>query len=193
MKKNRHRHKQSKRVYPHNDLANTARRMRLNVEAKDSGDRTGIAHDVLAGYTFLAFSLEARINFLGAKLVKNWRERDGFDRKLNRVLRATGVEADCESRPFSVIAKVKEVRDLLAHGKPIESSVDETLDLTDDEAKDLAERGAELLTGWEEYTDPAGFYEAYDDVEEVWNALLQASGIPAFDTLSSGLWSISLE
>lgn len=167
--------------------------MRLNVGAKDSGDRTGIAHDVLAGYTFLAFGLEARINFLGAKLVKNWCERDAFDRKLKKVLRATGVEVDCNSRPLSVIAKVKEVRDLLAHVKPTDLNFDETLDLTDDEAKDLAERGAELLTGWEAYTDPVRFYEAYDDVEELWRVLIQASGIPAFDTLSSGLWSVSLE
>ena len=67
------------RIYPHNDLGNLARYHREVVNAKvTSGDLDGISLDCMSFFIALAFSVEAFVNFIGSKKVKNWNERAAY-------------------------------------------------------------------------------------------------------------------
>jgi hypothetical protein len=63
-----------KNIYIHNDLSNAAFHFKTSVEEKLKGDRTGIAFHSLACLVMTAFTFEAEMNFLGAKLIDGWNE-----------------------------------------------------------------------------------------------------------------------
>ena len=87
MSKIRVRRQFKQHIHVHNDLARGAKHFRDTVRAKlAEGDELGISFDVLAELIFLAFSIEARLNFLGDKLISGWDERQGAQAKLKRVL-----------------------------------------------------------------------------------------------------------
>jgi hypothetical protein len=76
MEKRLARHKGYKNVYVHNDLAGAAYHFKGVIESKlAANDRKGIAYDYMACLLMLAFTFEAQINFLGLKLISNWKEK----------------------------------------------------------------------------------------------------------------------
>jgi DNA-binding MltR family transcriptional regulator len=94
-----------------------------------------------------------------------------------------GVAQDFSVRPYSSIAKLKDFRDTLAHGKPEDKFLDDEVEAT---AEDLEAMGI-LHANWEAYIiDQRFFHEAYDDVEKIWKELLAKSGLTVFDTLTHG-------
>jgi hypothetical protein len=75
-------------VYLHNHLANSAYWFKQQIEKKiESGDRSGISFDYLACAVSIAFTNEAHINFFGMKCVKDFRERDRIESKLQLCLK----------------------------------------------------------------------------------------------------------
>jgi len=122
--------------------------------AKD--DREGVGLEIIAGLTLLAFEVEARFNFLGAKLISNWEERKPAILKVKRVCKRLGVAPDFSVRPYRSVEKLKDFRDTLAHGKPEEKVFDEEVVAT---AEDLATMGI-LRADWEAYIDHGFFQES---------------------------------
>jgi hypothetical protein len=87
------------------------------------GDHDGVGLEIIAGLTLLAFEVEARFNFLGAKRITDWKERAPAVVKAKKVCKRLGVAPDFLVRPYSSIAKLKDFRDTLAHGKPEEKTL----------------------------------------------------------------------
>jgi len=72
MEKVRARVQSTKRVYIHNDLSNAAFHFKDAIEEKiKANETTGITFEYMACALMLAFTFEAKINFLGWKLVQN--------------------------------------------------------------------------------------------------------------------------
>jgi len=116
----------------------------------------------------LAFTMEAKINFLGTKLVADWKERRPFLTKLNHVLEHVALNVDFGARPYSTIRTLKDLRDSLAHGKPLHLELDR-----------------------ESYCNAEFANQAYEDVNGIWRQLLFASNLSLFETLSGGAHSIT--
>lgn len=83
--------KVNKSIYIHNDIDQAAYYFKQRVEDRAAkGDRDGIALEMIACLVLLAFVSEARFNFLGHKLVKNWDERMPALVKVEKVLKRLG-------------------------------------------------------------------------------------------------------
>lgn len=91
------------------------------------------------------------------------------------------------SRPYKSIVDLKDFRDTLAHGKPKEVLQEIEVITTHEE---LAARG-HLSADWEKYLSEEFVFDAYQDVNLIWNDLLKRSGLEVFDTLTGG-GSVSL-
>jgi hypothetical protein len=81
-------------------------------------DRDGVGLEIIAGLTLLAFEVEARFNFLGAKLIADWDERAPAILKVKKVCKRLVIAPNFSVRPYLSVAKLKDFRDTLAHGKP---------------------------------------------------------------------------
>ncbi len=183
MAKLRVRLKAHRHIYIHNDIGNAAFYFKNRVDERAAkGDREGIGLEIMASLTLLAFEVEARLNFLGAKLIQGWNEHVPANVKVKKVCRHLGIAPDFSARPYSSVSKLKAFRDTLAHGKPEDKSFDEELVAT---AEELEAMGI-LHADWESYIDQAFLQEAYDDVEQIWKEMLAKSGLTVFDTLTHG-------
>lgn len=186
MEKIKVRRQAKKHIYVHNDLSNAAYHFNKIINERFANDDIeGIAFDILAELVFLAFTIEAKVNFLGSKLVGGWKERERFWTKINLVLDRLSLEVDFDTRPYSTVKRLKELRDSLAHGKPLLLELDEetVIDAHDDESIDLRAE-------WQSYCIKEFANEAYGDVNEIWRQLLSASKLTLFETLSGGEQSI---
>jgi hypothetical protein len=188
MEKIKVRQQAKKHIYVHNDLSNAAYHFNKKVnERLANNDREGIAFDILAELIFLAFTIEAKINFLGTKLVADWKERRPFLTKLNHILEHLALNVDFGARPYSTIRTLKELRDSLAHGKPLHLELDEE---TIVEATN-ADQSIDLSADWDSYCNAEFANQAYEDVNGIWRQLLFASKLSLFETLSGGEHSIT--
>lgn len=176
-------------LYVHNDLGNTAYYFwrRINERfAKD--DHEGIGLEITACLAMIAFTTEARVNFLGYRLIDNWRERDPAWVKLETVSKHLEIDPDKTVRPFLTLDRLKAFRDGIAHGKPSEITVEEELITTQEEL----EKQDILRNEWDEFINRDFMNEAYDDAESLWHRLLDASGLSIADTLTQGQRQITL-
>ena len=74
---------------------------------------------MMASLVFCAFSIEAKINFIGWKVLENgWPDRTNFREKVDLLRKFLGVELDWGVRPLQTLGQLKRFRDTLAHGKP---------------------------------------------------------------------------
>jgi hypothetical protein len=106
------------------------------------GTPKGAFYDDLVAMVFALLALEAYLNFVGERIAPEiWKdEREffrrepyrGFDGKLRKVLELVGIaEPARDVRPYSTVWLLKDLRDLIAHAKPmrfgsiIEHRVDE--------------------------------------------------------------------
>ena len=176
--------KSNKSICIHNDLSNAAFYFKDRIRKRiDNNDRDGIFLEMIAGLTMTAFAMEANINFVGAKILgEDWNERDAYWKKVRQVIDAIGIETDYDERPFSCIEKMKTLRDALAHGKPECVSKEEIVVGTYDELE--AQR--RLSGSWEEMVTLDNVENWYDDMNEIWNLMLEAAAISVFDTITQG-------
>ena len=185
--------------FPHNDIANAALYMRERLskafEDKDRGD--GIFLDMIAMVTMVAFALEGYVNFVGITLIErsatdkgsaaaSWSdyERKSTKDKVKALLKMTGVDIDWNKRPHATIGELNEIRNMFAHPKPHKPKVREWEAVGTDaefrkQLRDYRPEYEERLT-WEFCT------RAYDDVEAIWQCLLDVAKINPFDALSGG-------
>ena len=179
-----------KNIYIHNDLANTADHIRKRVEEMEAtGNREGIALDITACLTMLAFTFESRMNFVGAKRVAGWSERRPFGKKLGNVLEKLGITPDLTERPYSTVGELKTFRDIIAHGKPDESEIDELVE-SDGTFDDLA---TDLRGVWEAHLTVEFMRQCFEDLDAIWHDWLERAGIGRYETITHGSHEISLE
>ena len=165
---------------PHNDLERAARHFRVRIDERFAvNDLKGIAFDILAELMFLAFSVEAKVNFLGATLVPDWQERSPFNEKLNRMLDHLGIRTDWTSRPYSTLKTLKNLRDSMAHGKPVHEQKTEDLIINTEDEENLF---AALQSEWNCYYQGTFYREAHDDVNTIWEQWFAASQLTRFET-----------
>jgi hypothetical protein len=190
MEKYRVRRQAKKNIYIHNDLSNAAFHFKKSVDSRvKEGNREGIAFEVMACLSMLAFSFEARINFLGSKLYQEkWKERQAFNNKVGQVINKVKLGLPEQERPFISIEKLKIFRDSIAHGKPCTIEVDEVVEVGYDDL----DRVVDLSAGWEDFCSESVMVEIYEDIEEIWQLLLSKSGLELFETITHGSGGITL-
>ena len=81
--------------------------------------------------------------------------------------------ARLSARPYLSVAKLKNFRDTLAHGKPEDKIFDNEVVATAEELEAMGILHAE----WEAYISQDFFTEAYIDAEQIWKELLAKSGL----------------
>jgi hypothetical protein len=179
-----------RRIHPHNDLIQGAHHFKTRIDARlAKGDLKGITYDILAELIFLAFAVEARINFLGIKVVPEWKERAHFEDKVRRVVERAGLCVDWNTRPWSTVRTLKkELRDVVAHAKPQYRTTDEIVVIEQDAAD--GKPGDGLQASWAEYCTGTFYREAYEDVQTIWEQLLPRCGLTPYDALTGSEWHL---
>lgn len=155
------------------------KRIELN---HSKGDREGISLDMMACIVTMSFAIEARINFLGHRLMHNWAEFKPLKDKIKVVAQHLGVSADLGRRPYKSINSIKYFRDRLAHGKPEIIKTTEIVVATDEEIESINVLKAE----WEDYLNLGFIQQAYSDCDEIWEKFLKLAGLNVFDTMTRG-------
>ncbi len=165
----------------HNDLSNCAWCFNKEVQKKfDSGETEGVYHEMLACLVFSAFSVEAKVNFVGWKVLeKGWPERANLREKINLL----NVHLDCDlvwsERPLHTIRELKRFRDTVAHGKP--EIVDET------KIVNVEPEIWDALKGqWEQSVNRDFVQRCIDDEKKLWNVLLEKADIELYQTITHG-------
>lgn len=179
-----------KNIYVHNDLSNAAFHFKKSVDSRlEEGNREGIAFEIMACLSMLAFSFEAKINFLGAKLFQdNWNERQAFNIKVSQVIDKVKLGLPENERPYTAIKKLKTFRDSIAHGKPCTIEVDEVVEVDHDDLDHVID----LSAGWEDFCTESIMGEVYEDIEKIWQLLLSKSDLELFETITQGSCGITL-
>lgn len=112
------------RINPHNTLLNLAHYQVGIVEEKlATGKEDGIVLDCTSAIIAMAFSVEALMNYVGQKKIADWKERAAFKKKIERLEAVLGFHFDATAEPFKTIRLLKEARDTMAHGQPVEFQV----------------------------------------------------------------------
>lgn len=173
----------------HNDLANAAfhftERVRKAIEA---GEREGVGHDMMAALTMTAFAYEAYLNFVGNAAIEHWDERQSLWKKERQILESLGLEWKENERPRSTTRELRDFRDVLAHGKPVLTKQTQEAEGTDSDLQTLLRN---YKPEWETKLDPDFVSRAYEDVEAMWRAMLQAGQINVIETISHGSRTIT--
>jgi len=164
-------------VYPHNDLLNLASYQKGVIEQKlIEGIQDALALDCIACLISLAFSVEALVNFVGSKKVNDWVERQPYLNKVNQVCQSVGLEFDRTQESYARIWELKELRNSLAHGQPIETSTT---------ARNREELREAMQCPWDEHLNPDYVFETYHAVKEFKRLLLEHGEIALGETLTS--------
>jgi hypothetical protein len=178
-----------KYIYIHNDLSNAAFHFKTIIEDRlEKDDRVGITFDCMACLLMCAFSFEAYINFLGAKLLKNWDEWQRFDNKLQQVLKRLDIKSDQAKRPYSAIKRLNNFRNTIAHGKPDEEEYDKIVEI----AGDGSDARPDLTGDWVAMCDTNTVFEIYEDIDTIWKEFIAKSGLSVYDTLTHGEGGLTL-
>jgi hypothetical protein len=184
----------TRKVYVHNDLSQAATYFADTIEKKTKqGTRDAIMFDGMASAVLVAFAFEAKLNFMGSQLFKNgklteWDEFQSHTKKLKKVFEVLGISIEIEKRPLSSMQKMKTLRDILDHGKPVEVETDEIVIGFPDEL----DRGPQLAAGWETYCTADSVREALADLDDLWKLMIEKSGLRTFDTMTHGEGSITV-
>ena len=107
--------------------------------------------------------------------------------KVKKVTKQLGVKYDDTSRPFQTVRELKEFRDTLAHGKPVDLHNDKEVITTQEE---LDKRGF-LTPDWHSSLNEAFVTRAFDDSDTIWRDLLSRAKLDIFDTITQGESSIT--
>jgi hypothetical protein len=77
-------------------------------------------YDVLPVVVFMAFTIEAYLNSIGARKIPLWPhlERQPWRRKIQILHEVTGKSTDWGAQPLQFATEIFGIRDQLAHGKP---------------------------------------------------------------------------
>lgn len=184
------RHHEKKSIYIHNDLSGAAHyfQSRIADRLSNNEDKKGISYEYISWMIMLAFGFEAKINFLGHKLLKKWRERDSYDDKIKMVCKHLGIEINRNEEPFCLIYDLKEFRDTIAHGKPIEEEFDKIIEIAADQSDSIID----LRGTWETQCNPDKIKKIHEATETLWQEMLKRSQINIYETMTHGTGGYTL-
>jgi hypothetical protein len=178
-----------RKLYIHSTLEGAAHFIKGVIEEKvKEGKRDGLGFDYMTCAVMLAFSLEAKLNFMGAKYAKPWNELMRWKAKANHVFKAIGIEPDWTKRPYVSLEKMKVFRDTVAHGKPLEETLD--YEATGEEAEIRA--SLNLRQAWEAMISHEEVMQSYDDTERVWQDMVVKSQIDVHELRDQAEFSIQV-
>jgi hypothetical protein len=165
------------RQYPHQSLKTLAHYHLAVINNKVAkGNEEAIALDCTSFLIALAFTVEALVNFVGSKKIKSWKERSAYKKKIKELEEHLNLSFDETTEPHKTLWILKNIRDQMAHGKPVEfnSAVESSSTIQ-----------SLLAPVWDHYCYPEFVNHSYAQVAEFERLLLRAAGIKLGATLSS--------
>jgi hypothetical protein len=143
-------------------------------------------HQFRASLVFSAFTLEAYLNHIGAKIFSCWEdlERLSPKNKLNVIAERLNVEIDYGKPPWQIMKNLFDFRNDIAHGKSVKVKSEIILPLenhSEDDVSELFER-----TRWEKYCTEKNAVRAREDVESIVKIMHKAAGFEADFPFVSG-------
>jgi len=119
------------------------------------------------------------LNFVGHKEIGDWKERRTYKHKMKLVCEKASLKFDTKLEPFKTLWQLKELRDLIAHGQPIEisSSISSREDM----------RRA-MQCPWDKNLTSKYVNHAYDIVKNFENQLFRNCRIIIGDTLTEAVY-----
>lgn len=173
---------QKVRIYPHQTLRSLALVNHELLAGKLAAkDETDLDYYCINSIVSLAFSVEAILNFVGGKKVSGWKESQNWNQKLKKIYKAINEPLDFKTEPLMSILKLKEIRNEIAHGKPVEVVRS---------ASNLTEAKLNMKAKWELLLDPNFALHAYGQVDIFYDYLLEKLGISVIETLTSSIGTI---
>jgi len=167
------------KIYPHNDLFNLAHYQREVINSKKAkGVKDAIGLDCLGCLISLAFTVEALVNFVGHKKITGWQERQTYKQKIKQVCTEANLNFDAHNEPFKTLWQLKDLRDSIAHGQPIEAT-------TTVNSRDGLRQSMECP--WDQHLTTEYINHAYDTVTEFERQLFENCQIMITDTLTSAV------
>ncbi|GBE37561.1 hypothetical protein BMS3Bbin08_00151 [bacterium BMS3Bbin08] len=132
-------------------------------------------HQFMASLVFTAFTLEAYLNHIGAKIFTCWNdlERLSPKEKINVIAEKLSVQVDYGKRPWQIMKKLFGFRNDIAHGKSVEIKSEEVIPLIN-HTEDIHDS---LRTSWEMFCTERKAIKAREDVENIIKTIHKASGI----------------
>lgn len=178
-----------RKLYIHNTLEGAAHFTKGVIEAKlQEVKRDGLGFDYMTCAMMLAFSFEARLNFMGARYAQPWNEWMRWKAKANHVFKAIGIEPDWTKRPYTSLEKMKVLRDTIAHGKPLEEDLDYLVTGEQEEIR----ASVNLRQAWEAMVTHEEVMQSYDDTEQVWQDMIVKSQIGVHELIDQAEYAIEI-
>jgi hypothetical protein len=146
-------------------------------------DEAGVTFTCMAAGTMLAFSFEAYLNAIGSRNLPLWNEWDDYHTKIDKVFQHLKITPEWGKRPHSSVSAMKRLRNFLAHGKPEKTEATKTFV---DEADGEKGKELDMKAEWQNLCTPDMITNAYDDLTQVWNDMVKASGIDPLDLAPHG-------
>jgi hypothetical protein len=166
-------------VNPHNDLENLARyHVDIVKEKLASGNKDAILLDCTSAIIAMAFSVEAFMNYVGAIRILDWKERSPFKTKVSALEAKLNFKFDKAIEPYKTIALLKEARDTMAHGQPVQFQVSAQSDKHVSKA---------MRPTWSSASQPDVVLAAYEQVRQFKNFLFARARITLGASLTSAI------
>lgn len=118
------------------------------------------------------------MNFIGHKRITDWRERQPFMKKIELVCEEASLRFDTEQDPLYTVWQLKELRDAMAHGQPIEVS---TTAYTREELR------TSMACTWDKNLNPKFVNHAYVQAKQLERTLFTNCGIKIGETVTSAV------
>lgn len=133
---------------------------------KGQKEPEGSFHQIMASLVFTAFSLEAYMNHIGAKLFSCWDDLEKLSprSKMNVIAEHLKVNIDYGNRPWQIMKNLFQFRNDIAHGK---STKERSKDIVPLEKHDSYSQPWYPLTRWEKYCTEKNAIQARKDVEKI--------------------------
>ncbi|KAI5912327.1 hypothetical protein PA01_19030 [Azoarcus sp. PA01] len=167
------------RFFPHNDLLNLAWHHLSTVEEKLIADhQEGITLDCMSCLLALGVAVEAIVNFVGTRILDDWPERRNFPQKLQLLAETLHIPLDHSVDPLRTIGIIREVRNSMAHGRPMEFQ---------SPAKSRGELRAAMAAPWGAHATPEFARHGMQQVRTFRNDLFAAANIRHGSALTSAI------
>lgn len=167
------------RVNPYNQLETLAWYHLQAAQAKvDLAEHRGLALDCMSCLIALAFSVEALLNFVGNKKVPDWKERAPFNTKLKLLETKLSLKLDRGAEPYLTMKRLKDARDKMAHGQPLEFTVN---------TEDRNELAHAMQSSWSDSTNEEFLTHAYEQIQDFKRTLLSKARIKPGATYTTAI------
>ena len=148
----------------------------LSESARREDDRVA-PYECMSAVIALAFSVEAMLNFVGKKkLGDEWNERARYRQKVQALEKRLNFKYAKADEPYLTLETLKEARDHMAHGKPVE------LEIVANTKQDVV---VAMRPAWTPATDPTTVLAAARRVSEFKEFLFKRARIKPGSEFSS--------